>query len=86
MTDERTVKVEFTEAEAMIVASAVGWGRYTAIPAGDAAHRKIRQALYWLNNSDPAAPVPNPLTEEKSVPEKPKRGRPRKASVTNGAM
>lgn len=83
MTEERTVKVEFTEAEAMIVASAVGWGRYTVIPAGDAAHRKIRQALYRLNDSDPSAPVPNPLTEEVPVPEKPKRGRPRKSPVTN---
>lgn len=69
MTDERTVKVEFTEEEARTAASALSWGSYIDTPLGFTTFRKIRNALL----------PPEPVTEEAPPPEKPKRGRPRKA-------
>lgn len=72
MTDERTVTVEFTEFEASMVAGILMFSSGSLLPASSTAYSKVRGALNALG----------PEPEEKPVPEKPKRGRPRKATTT----
>jgi len=73
MTDQRTVTVEFTKYEAGLVASALMYDRTLS---GSTAYGKVRGALNRLND-EPEAPAQG----EAPLPEKPKRGRPRKASA-----
>ena len=73
MTDERTVTVEFTKYEAGLVASAL---MYDCTLSGSTAYGKVRGALNRLNAESEA-----PAQEEAPLPEKPKRGRPRKTTA-----